>query len=49
MARGLISGAALAVALLTSSQADALSFNLIDTGGTALGTTARAGFQIAAD
>jgi len=39
---------ALAVSAATAAPADALTFNLIDTGGTEQGTTARRGFEVAA-
>ena len=40
-------GLALGATALTASPAQAVSFNLIDTGGTAAGTQARIGFEIA--
>ena len=40
--------AAAAIVALSATQANALTFNLIDTGGTAVGTQARTGFEAAA-
>jgi hypothetical protein len=45
--RQLLGALALGTAALASAPAQAVSFNLIDTGGTAAGTQARAGFEIA--
>jgi hypothetical protein len=48
MLRKLLVGSALASGLFVAGQAQALTFNLIDTGGAGAGTQARAGFEIAA-
>lgn len=44
----LMAGVAIALATMATRPADALTFNLIDTGGAAIGSQARAGFETAA-
>jgi hypothetical protein len=44
----LMAGAAIALATIAASPADALTFNLIDTGGAAIGSQVRSGFETAA-